>query len=148
MARYGPGVMQVKVTAASTTGSFIDISQQVYDFSGWNVEAILEQSNTFGDTWEEFQSIGVSRVPAITIKGPWDDNTATGTAGLFGNTTDLGAERVMKLNWYGTTNPGQALNAKVDFIVQSYKRLPARGALTQYELVAQPTGAVTYVTAS
>ena len=126
----------------------MDISQQVNDFSGWSPEMTIEQTNSFGDGFEEFAPVGVIKMPAITLKGPWDSDTATGTAGLFGNASDLGAERVIKVNWNGTTNPGQALNLKVDVIVQSYKRLPARGALTQYELMVQPTGTYTYVTAS
>lgn len=148
MARRGPDQFFVKCTTVSSTGAFRDITQQVYSFSGFSPEAILEQSNTFGDTFEEHSHVGVNRIPAITLSGPWDDDTSTGTAGIFGVTTDLGAERVLRINYVGGTTgtTGAAGNLKVDVIVQSYKRMPARGALTQYEVVLQPTGAFTATT--
>ena len=147
MAKRGPNELVVKFSSTSSTGSFRDITQQVYDFSGWAPEAILEAAHTFGDTFEESLFVGVSRIPAVTISGPYDDDTTTGTAGLFSQTTDLGAERVMRLGFVtttGTTGAGNLL--KVEVIVQAYKRMPRRGSLTPYELVVQPTGAFAFVT--
>lgn len=135
------------MTTTSATGSYRDISQQVYTFSGFDPEAILEAAHAFGDAWEESLYTGVNRVPAITLGGRYDDDTSTGTAGIFGYSTDLGAERVLKMNFAGTTGTTAAgTNVKIDVLVQSYKRRPARGALTQFELVLQPTGALSYAT--
>ncbi len=84
-----------------------------------------------------------------TFTGRFDDNTATGTVGLFGAATDLGAERCLRLNFNSAdsgTVSGKGTNIKFDVIVESYKRMPSRGAITQFELVLQPTGPLTYVT--
>lgn len=145
--RYGPDKFQIKFSTVSSTGAFRDISAQVTGFSGFNPEAILEQVHGFGKTYEESAHVGVNRIPAITFEGPWDDDTATGTAGIFGQSSDLGAERCLRLNFVNATGAtGAGANVKMDVIVQSYGRQPARGGLTPYRLVVQPTGAWTPVT--
>lgn len=148
MARRGPDQFFVKVTTASSTGSFRDITAQVISFSGFSPEAILEQVHGFGKTYEESAHVGVNRIPAITMEGPWDDDTSTGVAGIFGVASDLGAERVLRLNFAGgaTGTTGALTNLKLDVIVQSFGRQPARGALIPYRLVLQPTGAFAAVT--
>ena len=98
-------------------------------------------THTFGDTYEEHSFVGVRRIPAITFAGKFDDDTTTGTAGMFGQSSDLGAERVLRLNFAGTTGTtGAGTNVKMDTMVQSYKRTPGRSMLTTFELVVQPTG--------
>ena len=143
MARKGPNDFFVKVTTTSATTAFKDISAQITNFSGFTVEGILELVHGFGKTYEESAHVGVSRIPAITLSGPYDDNTATGLVGLFGVASDIGAERVLRLNFAsGTTGATGALsNVKMDVIVQSFSRSPARGALTTVTVVLQPTGA-------
>ena len=148
MARYGPNAFSVKLTTVSSTGAFRDVSAQAVTFSGFTVEGILELIHGFGQTYEQSGYVGVNRIPAITLGGPWDDDTATGLAGILGVASDIGAERVLRLNFLsGTTGAtGAAGNLKVDVIVQSFARMPARGALTQFQAVLQPTGAHAVVT--
>ena len=143
MARKGPNDFFVKVTTTSATTAFKDISAQITNFSGFTVEGILELVHGFGKTYEESAHVGVNRIPAITLSGPMDDDTTTGMTGIFGVATDIGAERVLRLNFAsGTTGAtGAAANLKMDVIVQSYSRSPARGALTPAQVVLQPTGA-------
>lgn len=141
MARLGSDVLAIRVTTTSATASFRDITQQVTEIDGLTIEAILEESQTFGDAWTEQSFVGVRRIGDITIRGFYDDDTSTGTFGIFGNATDPGAERVLKLN-IGTTNS----YPKLDFIVKSYARMPSIGELTKFELVIAPTGALTVVT--
>lgn len=141
MARLGSDVLAVKCTTVSSTGSFRDITEQVTEIDGFMIEAILEESHTFGDAWTENSFVGVRRIGDITIRGFFDDDTSTGTFGIFGNATDAGAERVFKLN-VGTTNS----YPKFDAIVRSYTRQPSVGALTKFELVLAPTGALTVAT--
>ena len=118
------------------------------EFSGFNPEAVLEESHAFGDTYAESLYSGFNRIGAITLSGKLDDDSSTGTVGLFGQSSDLGAERALRLNFAGTTgvSTGAPTNLKVDFLVQSYKRLPQRGGLTRFELVVQPTGGFSAVT--
>ena len=148
MARRGPNEFAVKITTVSSTGAFRDVSAQTVTFSGFTVEGILELVHGFSQTYEQSAYVGVNRIPAITLGGPWDDDTATGLAGILGVASDIGAERVLRLNFLnGTTGAtGAAGNLKVDVIVQSFARMPARGALTQGQAVLQPTGAHAVVT--
>ena len=141
MARVGSDVLAVKVTTASATGSYQDISQSVTEIDGFMVEAILEESHTFGDAWTEQSFVGVRRVGDITIRGFYDDAASSGNATIFGNASDPGAERVLKLN-VGTADK----YPKCDVIVKSYTRQPAVGELTKFELVLAPTGAFTLAT--
>lgn len=141
MARLGSDVLAIRVTTTSATASFRDITQQVTEIDGLTIEAILEESHTLGDAFTEQSFVGVRRIADITIRGFYDDDTSTGTFGIFGNATDAGAERVLKLN-IGTTNS----YPKLDFIVKSYSRMPSIGELTKFELVIAPTGALTVVT--
>lgn len=141
MARVGSDVLQVQVTTISSTASFRDITQQITEIDGYMLEAILEEVHTFGDSWTEQGFVGVRRIGDMTIRGFYDDDTSTGTNGIFGNATAVGDERVMKLD-VGTTNA----YPKFDFIVKSYTRQPSIGELTKFELVIAPTGAPTVVT--
>ena len=141
MARYGGDVVSYKVTTTSATASFRDISQQVLEFSGLDLEALLEQGHTFGDAWEESAYTGMRKINEITMTAFWDDDTSTGVQGIFGNASDVGAERVMKIN-LGTTNA----YPKFDFIIRRVNKKPSVGALTKADIVIVPSGALTIAT--
>lgn len=142
MAVAGQDLFQLLVTTTSSTAAYRDISQQVITFGGFNTEAILEQSDAFGDAWREFLYTGIRQMDDITVGGLFEDTaTATGVHAIFGQATDLGAERECELNF--RVAAGGTDVAKFDFLVKSYKRLPSRGALTRFEMVWTPTGAMT-----
>ena len=145
MARVGSNVIAIRVTAASTTASFHNISDYVREISGLNVEAMLTESHTFGDSWVEQTYVGVAQIGDITISGFHDDSSGAASSNsphaLFGTIAALGSERVVKLN-LGTTNE----YPKFDVLIKSYSRTPSVGELTGYEVVLSPTGAMTYVT--
>lgn len=131
----------IQVTSSSSTGAFHNISDYITDFSGLNIEAILEESHAVGDSWREVLYTGFRQANEITMGGFYDDAAASGPHALFGQATDLGAERVMKLN-FGTTNA----YPKFDYIIRSYNRTPTRGQLTRFEAVLAISGAITVVT--
>lgn len=145
MARVGSNVIAIRVTTASSTGSFHNISDYVREISGLNVEAMLTESHAFGDAWVEQSYVGVNQIADITLSGFHDDSSGAATSNsphaLFGAIAALGTERVVKLN-LGTTNE----YPKFDVLIQSYSRTPAVGELTAFEVVLRPTGAMTYVT--
>ena len=142
MARVDATVVSITCTTVSTTGSYRDITQQCLEMTpGIMHEAILQETHTFGDAWTEQGFTGLRRLGEITFRGFYDDDTSTGVAGIFGNTTDVGAERVFKIKT-GTTN----LYPKFDCIVRSFTRNPKVGELTPFELVVAPTGALTFAT--
>ena len=141
MAKTDGSLVAFKLTSGSATTAFHDISQYIDEFSGLESMADLVESHTLGDSWLEQAYTGFRRMSPITIAGFYDDVAASGPNALLGNATDLGAERVIKLN-FGTTNA----YPKTDVIIRRYSRKPARGALTRYEAELMPTGALTVVT--
>ena len=130
-----------RLTSSSATAAFHDLTQYITEFDGLELLAETQESHTMGDSWAEEAFTGLRRVSPIKIGGFYDDVAASGPHALLGNTTDIGAERVIKLN-FGTTNA----YPKVDVIVKRYSRKPVRGELTKFEAEFIPTGAVTVVT--
>lgn len=141
MAKTGWDVLKFQVTSVSATTTFHDISQYITDWSGLEILAELQESHALGDAWAEQAYANFRRMSPITFGGFYDDVAASGPHALFGNATDLGAERVAKLN-FGTTNA----YPKFDFLIRRYTRKPNRGQLTGYEVEILPTGAITVVT--
>ena len=103
MSKYNQSNFAILVTSVSASTVFNDISDYVTDFSGLNLEAVLQQSDAFGDSWREMLYTGIRQAADITIKGFYDDAAATGPHALMGALSALGAERRMKLK-FGTTN--------------------------------------------
>lgn len=141
MAKTDFTVTAFKLTSSSATASFHDLSQYIDEFDGLEQLAELQESHTLGDAWAEQAYTGLRRISPIRIAGFYDDVAASGPHALLGQTTDIGAERVIKVN-FGTTNA----YPKCDVIVRRYSRRPTRGQLTRYEAELMPTGALTVVT--
>lgn len=141
MARLDSSLIGIRVTTTSATASFRDISQQVLEISGFMIETALQQVHAFGDAWKEEAFGGVRSVGDITLTGIYDDDTSTGVNGIFGVASDVGAERVIKLN-FGTTNS----YPKTDFLLRSFTKSPSVGQLTGFTAVLAPSGALTIVT--
>lgn len=139
MANYT--VTSFRVTTTSATAAYQDIGQSVVGFSGLEILAETEESHAMGDSWAETLPTGLKRVSNITLDCLYDDAAATGTATIFGNATDAGAERVIKVG-FGTAN----VFPKMDVIVKRASKKPSRGALTRLEVELIPTGAVTIAT--
>ena len=138
MATKGQADTQVRVTTTSATAAFQDISNQVMEITGLKAEALVEESDAFGDSWRENLYTGIRRQDDIVLSGILDDVAASGVKAIFGQATDLGAERVIKVNV--TTASGVR---KTDVIVLSYEDQPTRGALTRFQVTLRPTGALT-----
>lgn len=124
----------VKITSTSATGSFNDISQYITGISGFNVEALTQETHAMGDSFPEHTWVGVKRIDDITLDGFHDDVAATGPHALLGY-SNLGTERVLKI--YADT----AQSYKVDVIVAKYSLMPKRNELTPFQCVLRPTGA-------
>lgn len=142
MALIGSNAIVIKATTSSSTGSYRDISQYVTEFSGINFEAMLQETQAFGDSWKEQSFVGMYTQGDITLKGPYDD-VAGGLVDTFttGGLAVVGAERVIKVNM-GTTNA----YPKTDVIVKSISREPGVGKLSDFTVVLAPTGALTIAT--
>ncbi len=145
MAKYGFNNAQLKITAASTTGSFLDISNYIDTISGLDMEAMVQDSHAMGDSWAESLFTGTKRFNTFTIEGFYDDVATSGPHVLFGAPNSLGNERVIKFSPDGPT-PGTANAIKSDVIISKYMTKPTRNELTRFTLTLVPTGAVTSTT--
>lgn len=112
------------------------MSQYILEINEMTVEALLEQSDTFGDIWMEQLATGSKRASPVTLKGFYDDTAATGPDVIF---NAIGATRTLKITWGGSKT------TSVETIIQTYKRMPTRGELTKFEVTLIPTGVVTEV---
>lgn len=127
MAKYGSPNLVVSIGGT-------DMSQHVDTINGFEVEAMIQESHTFGDSWVERLYSGVKNGLPFTMGGLYDD---TGTTGPDAKFNTLGTTVAVILTWGGTKT--SSFNA----LVTKYRRLPARGELTRYEVELTPTGAVT-----
>ena len=139
MAYYGSNSLSVVVD--STAGTTVDVSQSILEINGFDVEAMMEESHTFGDSWVENLFTGLRKANEITLKGFYADTAATGFDVIFndpGNTKTSGSgSRTFSIGWGGSKT------STVEVYIKNYRRLPSRGTLTKAEVVLSPTGAVT-----
>lgn len=137
MAKYGANSIVIEYD--NSAGTTTDITQYVQECNGFDIEAVLEESHTFGDAWVEQQFVSLRKVGDITLKGMFDDAAAANT--VFndpGNTlTANSTTRTLRITWGGTKT------SAVETWVKNYRRMPARGTITKFELVLAPSGAVT-----
>ena len=122
-------------TVASSATGMLPLQNYVYTINGLKWSALEVQSDAFGDAWVEHLYAGVRRHEPITFSGFYDDVAASGPHVLFGNASDLGAERYLEFS-FGSSDVrnGRAL-------VMSYEAMPARGTLHRYTVELLPTGA-------
>lgn len=134
MAKYGGN--NTVIMFDNSGGTPVDMSQYVEEISELAVEAMLEESHTFGDSWREQLNAGLKFMPDITIKGKYDDTATTGPDAIFnavGNTTT----RTLTVTFGGSKTRA------VETIIKKYGASPRRGRITTYEVVLAPTGTVT-----
>jgi hypothetical protein len=134
MAKYGSNSLKVEFDNAG--GSLVDMSDYCLEINGIDIEAMLEESHGFSDSYVEQLFTGLKKVADVTIKGFYDDTATTGPDVIFnavGNTTS----RTLKLTW------GSTKTTSVETVIKNYRRQPTRGQLTKFECVLAATGAVT-----
>lgn len=132
MAQYGSD--DVAIVFDNSAGTTVNITQSILSVSGIDVEAILEETHTFGDSWVEQTAVGLNRMGDITVQGNYDDDADTGFNFMFKN---IGETRTFAITYGGTKI------TTVETLIKNYRRMPSRGALTKAEAVLSPTGAPT-----
>ena len=141
MANYGQADLVVSfsrssATVASSATGLLPLQNYIITIGPSKVSALTVQSDAFGDSWVEHLYAGIRRKEPFTIGGFYDDVASSGPHALFGNASDVGAERYMEIG-YGSSD---VVNFRA--IVQSYAVMPVRGELHGYEVEFLPTGAV------
>ena len=139
MAYYGSDDLVIEFD--SSAGTTVNVSQSVQTINEWNVEAMMEETHTFGDAWVEQMFTGLRKTNEITVGGLYDDTAATGSNAMFndpGNTLTSGTTtRTFKVTW------GDSKSSSVEVWIKNFKKVPSRGALSRFEATLVPSGAVT-----
>lgn len=138
MAKSTPAGIVIKYD--NSGGTLVDLSQYILTIGGVDVESVLEEVHSFGDSWEESLPIGVGKMAPIVLGGLYDSVVTVGPDALFIRTspeTPTSATRTLEITWEGSKK------TTVETFVKVYKRSPDRNALTKFEVTLQPTGTVT-----
>jgi hypothetical protein len=112
------------------------ITGYIRELSVADVSIGLQESHSFGDSWVEFLSTGLKKMEKVTLKGFYDDAASPAPNAIFNS---LGDQRTLTITW------GGAKTTSVETIIESYRRIPQLNSNTMFEVVLQPTGAVTEV---
>ena len=133
----------IVITYDDGVGSPQDISQYVDSDVAIKIIAMLEETDGYGDEWDEFTPTGHASLTTITLSGQYDDTTSEGPAIVFlvnANDRDpQGTLRTLKIEY------GNSKSVSVETRLVSYERIGRRRLFTRYEAVIQPSGAVTEV---
>lgn len=135
---------EIKIEFDDSGGTLRDVSQFVQSIGDFDIEQLLEDSRSFGDSWDEFLAIGIAKVNSLDIGGQYDD-VANGPDALFRITapdTPASTLRTLKITWKTT---GGTKSSSVECLRQKYKATADRNGLTKYTATVQPTGQTTEV---
>lgn len=133
MATYGFDDLEVEIDA-TVGGALTSLKAYVTEVSGLEIEAVLEDGHTVGDSWAESVFTGLKKANSFTLKGFYDDTATTGPDAML---VGIGDVRSFKFTW------GGAKTSAFEALIAKYSRLPAKGELTKFEVELQPSGAVT-----
>ena len=139
MAKYGSNSLVVDFD--NSGGTPVDMSQHVLEINAVRVEAILEESHSFGDSWFESLATGLRRMQDVELSGFYDDTATTGPDAIFNAVFNSPADttRTLKFTWGGTKT------TEVETLIMFYERRAAVATLHRYTVGLRPTGAVTEV---
>lgn len=127
MAKYGSDDLGITI-GGTEMKNYIDT------INGLDIEALIQESHAFGDSWVEHLYSGVKRGGPLTLSGFYDD---TGTTGPDAKFNTVGTEVAVVITWGGSKT------STFTGLVTAYRRLPVRGESTRFEVTLNPTGAIT-----
>lgn len=130
---YGSNNIAISCTDSGATPRVI--TSYVRTMNGLDVQAILVESHTFGDTWVKSLYTNIRKAADLVLGGYYDDTATTSPNVLFSN--QEGNTRNLIITW------GNSHTSTFDALVMSYKRLPVLNDLTKFEVTFRPTGTVT-----
>lgn len=138
MAKYGSNSLTIEFDDTEG-GSLTNMSNYILSVNGVEVEAVLEESHAFGDSWFEHLATGLRKMNPVVLEGFFDDTASTGPNAVFNRVQDSPADATstLKFTWGGSKT------TSVETWIQKYTRMASRGSLTKFQVVLQPTGAVT-----
>lgn len=139
MALYGQADLVIltsrsSATVASSATGMLPMQGYIDTIGGLKLTAITQQSDAFGDSYVEHLYAGIRKREPFTAAGFHDDVAASGPHVIWGNASDVGAERYMEIS-YGASD---VINGRA--LVESYEVAPARGSRHRFEVAFLPTG--------
>jgi hypothetical protein len=137
VANYGQS--SVVVAFDNSGGTPVTMTAYVQEINGISVESLMEQSDSFGDSWQEFLPVGVRKNGDITLGGLYDDTATTGPDAIF----NAPAATVATTQRTLTITFGGSKTYAVECYIKKYDRMCVRGKLHRYSVTLQPTGAAT-----
>ncbi len=132
MAKYGSA--DLKIEFDNSSGDLQNVSNYIDEVNDVDIEAMLQESHAFGDSWVEQFFTGIKRVGDITLGGFYDDTVTVGPDALF---IAIGDSRELKFSWDGSSK-----NTLFNTIIKNYTRTPSRGELTRFSVTLAVTGSV------
>lgn len=129
----------IVISYDDANGALQDITQYVQTLGGIEIENLIEETHTFGDSMEESTPVGIGRWAQVEIGGLYDD-AAGGPLDLFLQalpTNPNSATRTLKVEW------GNNYYTSVETILIKFVRSPDRSALTKFAATLQPVGTAT-----
>lgn len=130
MTMYGSGSVVIELDG-SDGGALADITQYIQGDVVPEIERLFEESDTFGDSWEEALLVGFRRMGNITLEGIYN----TTIDGYLNGTHAV--SRTLKITYGGTKT------TTVEVLIISYRRSLSRRRLHRFSATLKPTGAVT-----
>ena len=137
MSKFGSNSLIIAVDNSS--GSAVAMTQYVTAINAISVEALLEESHTFGDAWFETLATGLRRMNPIELSGIYDDTSSTGPDAIFNAVASATSTttRTITITWGGSKT------TSCETLITSYTRGATRNELTSYSVTLTPTGTVT-----
>lgn len=124
------------VSIDNNAGTPVVFTGHVKSLSEFGIEAVFDQSDSFGDSWEEYLFAGLKTMPEITLSGNYDD-AANGPDALFASYVGSTTSRTTLITIGGSKT------YSVECFVKSFRWRIERGKTTGYTLVLRPSGTVT-----
>jgi hypothetical protein len=139
VSKYGSTSVVFEVDNAS--GVLTDMTQHTLELNGVEIEAIVEESHSFGDAWFESLATGLKKMADLVASGFYDD-AAGGPNEVYGGVAS--SPTVSAANGYRTTKVtyGGTKTTTVEALIQKFGRKLSRGKIHMYEVTLRPSGAV------
>ena len=136
MAKYGSNSLSVSLD--NSGGTPVAMTAYITAINAVTVEALLEESHSFGDSWFESLATGMRRMSPVEISGIYDD-AAAGPDAIFNSPASAPSTstRTLLITWGGSKT------TSVETVITSFTRGATRNELTSYSVTLTPTGTVT-----
>jgi hypothetical protein len=137
MAKYGSNSLSVSLD--NSGGTPVAMTAYITAINAVTVEALLEESHSFGDSWFESLATGMRRMSPVEISGIYDDTSSTGPDAVFNSPASAPSTstRTLLITWGGSKT------TSVETVITSFTRGATRNELTSYSVTLTPTGTVT-----